>query len=102
MSEMIERVARTIGEAAEKDCPGKFEFEWPFLCCNDANGAFDLRVVARRAIEAMREPTEEMLRRATSESDLAEFEINNAWEDMIDAALSSKTAQSSPAQGKDK
>ena len=53
--DMTERVARAIGAVAVKDGRGKFELDWPHLCCDDANGAIDLLTVARAAIEAMRD-----------------------------------------------
>lgn len=82
---MIEKVGRAIGAAAVADGMGKFEFDWPHLTCDDANGAFDLRIVAKAAIEAMREPTEKMI------DDGACVDGRNSakeiWEYMIDAAL---------------
>lgn len=59
MSEMVERVAQAIGKAAVDDSRGKWTLDWPHLCDEDSNAAVDLRLIARAAIEAMREPTDE-------------------------------------------
>ena len=75
MSEMVERVSRAI-EAAGK----KWANEHPFDYWDEA----PLEVYALAAIEAMREPTQEML-------DVGPYEPYmdaGVWAKMIDAALS--------------
>src|SRR4051812_39343740 len=87
MSEMVERIAQAISAA---------ELEW-----KEANGGDDASVVdcpdevkAYAALEAMREPTEEMVNRGVyrySNGDPndspAPWGIRDAWCAMIDAAL---------------
>ena len=46
--------------------------------------------IARAAIEAMREPTEEMRNRAKGMSGLSTSSRIECWQDMIDAALKNK------------
>lgn len=83
MSEMIERVARAIEEVV--GCP------------DNSNGDF-LKVAARAAIEAMREPTETMSRVAERPGDNAEgspgsiayWQADGIWKNMIDAALATE------------
>ena len=50
MNDVVERVARAIGDALAKG-DGRFEVEWPYIMCNDANAGCDLRDVARSAID---------------------------------------------------
>ena len=76
MSEMVERV----GEALRKECLSIFGSTW-----NNDN-AWRL---ARAAIEAMREPTQEMVD-AVDLGIPTEGQIFNTWREMIDAALNEK------------
>ncbi len=74
MNEMIARVARAI-------CPKNMPQDW-----------LDYVDEARSAIEAMRAPTEEMLRaedRLTScgANRLPEYEARAVWRSMVEAAL---------------
>ena len=66
MNEMIERVGRAI---AKDQC-------WP--------AGTNTELVARAAIEAMRQPTQEMIEAADSEF------FEEIWQQMIDAALVTK------------
>ena len=75
MSEMIERVAHAI----------RVEFTGMFK--EDQAPAYER--LARAAIEALREPTEEML--IASEVDLNDFDVAAVWSVMIDAALKQGT-----------
>ena len=70
MSEMIERVAEAIAAREALMYPSHF----------------DAKALARAAIEAMREPTEEMVS-ASYGPRWAENEIEDKWGRMIDAAL---------------
>lgn len=78
MSEMIERVARAIGE--------KFA---PAVNMNVPYAKVMLDMAARAAIEAMREPTDKMYNAAayilTAQSGVYDPEV--VWKDMIDEAL---------------
>ncbi len=51
------------------------------------DGTFDLTIVARAAIAAMRTPTEAMIEAGTSQSQRGGFEPQGTWGLMIDAAL---------------
>ena len=58
---------------------------------------------ARAAIEAMREPTEEMIEAGAHENGhqvLRSDLVDQVWVDMIDAALLSKGSEQSTGQGK--
>lgn len=72
---MIERVARAIGNMSEAD--------W-----NSAQPAWKDAMImsAVRALHAMREPTEKMIRHGFSRDDLPA----QTWRQMIDAALNEK------------
>ncbi len=70
MSEMVERIARAIHDAAHKG----LDFDWPR----------EMRIAqARAAIEAMRQPTDEMLYSGRWPNDV----MGENWQAMIDAAL---------------
>ena len=69
MSEMIERVAKALRLRADQEPPPHQEA---------------LRNIARIAIEAMRDPTEEQLRAAW---DKVDYNIDDFWRVMIDASL---------------
>jgi hypothetical protein len=75
MSEMAERVARAMHGN---------RYEWPRP--EFAEHREDYREMARRAIAAMREPTEAMLNAANSE-EVGHPWATLAWRAMIDAAL---------------
>lgn len=87
MSDMIERVARAIADEMAGD--------WSHIPERSAGETSreDLRVAARLAIEAMREPTELMLWDGKCSLDPlmpSHFELQDiraCWEAMIDAAL---------------
>lgn len=88
-SEMVERVARAIGG----------EVEWhraPELCSQSQLARRDEhRRLARVAILAMREPTEEMVKSCCDGDDSWNHCIRDddgrvLWREMIDAALSQK------------
>lgn len=95
MSAMVERVARAIYDAA--DASGEYVGTWDRAYVV-LDGAFDLRVLARAALAAMREPTEEMLD-AVSMRDIEgtdahawRMEAADHWRAMIDAALDAAPA----------
>jgi hypothetical protein len=48
--DLIERVARAIGEAALNDDPGRTQLDWPDISYPDANGGLNLLVLAQAAI----------------------------------------------------
>jgi hypothetical protein len=78
MSEMVERVARAIETKLDGFGTGHYL------------GHEDLQVIARAAIEAMREPTQFMLDdEAVWANSLGEDALNT-WRSMIDAALNDK------------
>ena len=85
---MIERVARAICRA---NCTPDMSAE--DIDCQEEN-AWDMWVPeARAAIEAMREPTEEMLYcgdAQISDWDRTHEDVRAAWHAMIDAALKEK------------
>lgn len=74
MSEMIDRVARALKDQAGED-----------------HALPSWAVMARAAIEAMREPTPNMISAGANacrfQSDWPETAVANAWPDMIEAAL---------------
>jgi len=79
MSEMVERVARAIADEMVGD--------WDRIPERSAGEASreDLRVAARLAIEAMRDPTDAML--AACRWHIFEDASKQDWQTMIDAAL---------------
>ena len=79
MSEMIERVAKAIDAAANDAADDYEEYCSPRMAL----------AAARAAIEAMREPTDEMFRDGQEISELKMAE--ETWWAMIDAALNSGT-----------
>ena len=84
---MIERVALAlkakIGEAFDATpIPGS-PAEWGDWSAT--GGMLNLEDVARAAIEAMREPTQEMLRAGWAAAH--DEDAGDCWRDMIDAAL---------------
>jgi len=96
MSEMIERVAEAIakamvaenGELEILDINGK-----NILVVDDYNNrASDCRIIARAAIEAMREPTDAEIDAAyyNEQGDLTHREIKSAWKSVIKATLDDK------------
>ncbi len=76
---MIERVARAINAEAEGPDGRGWNDE-------DLRTKANCRAEARAAIEAMREPTEEMLRSVLLSREIA----GQVWQAMIDAALDEK------------
>ena len=85
MTDMIERVARAV-----KDCEA-----FPLGDMREYLSPKDAITIARAAIAAMREPTDEMLDAATrSEGDgNLETDARNTYCAMIDAALECSTKQ---------
>lgn len=93
---MIERVAKGIwGARIEPGGPGRTLMPWPL--CPEADWC---RATAKAAIEAMREPTLDMVEAGQEQNNLSEFadipnhfeflsrdEMTNAWQAMIDTAL---------------
>lgn len=77
MSEMVERVAQAIYEGPDRDI---YLTPWPELREKDRDHFI---AVARSAIQAMREPTEQMVFAA----DWQERGTYAAWRAMIDAAI---------------
>jgi hypothetical protein len=92
MSEMIERVAKAVREyVAEVEVKSRGEIDV------DVDGMVHSQMIARAAIEAMRDPTEEMKRAGLEEfpSSLAVKETAaEVWYAMIDAALAEPTEKS--------
>jgi hypothetical protein len=97
MNEMIERVARALFDASQKNLVvsrtnellyGKSDVTWEYINSEHvvSSIAEDYRTRARAAIEAMREPTEAMLKSGDS-SRAAAFGCVSTWQEMIDAAL---------------
>ena len=87
MSELIERVAIAIAHAMEADMPKFTQLPWDRMSV-PAKAAHCRR--ARAAIEAMRDPTEEMDMagvNADSFRSLGLLKARRIWGDMIDAAL---------------
>jgi hypothetical protein len=79
-NEMIQRVAAAVKAALDAE-QKRFQYSWPDdFVCPDANPDFDVRI-ARAAIEAMREPTEAMVRRGVLSGDryTAEELISGGW-----------------------
>lgn len=81
MSELVERVAKAIFMSQylveESDWPDRVQF----CCSHDANA---FRDSAKAAIEAMREPTDEMIDAVGSDWG---SHLKDNWETMIDEAL---------------
>ena len=93
--EMVERVAEAIRESIKAQMDGH---PIPGDVAPDSwtasGGTVDCVLIARAAIEAMREPTEAMLRQAVADADEYRFgqhEARHAWLAMIDSALTSHT-----------
>lgn len=85
MNEMVERVARAIYYAGWPEPPTMPRNRWEAL--SDEERAL-CRRMARAAIAAMREPTEEMVDAAGSDlADCENDQIIAAFRAMIDAAL---------------
>lgn len=89
MSNMVEKVARAINDAL---VPRFGAQNWQAI---DENARNSFREQARAAIEAMREPTEEMLQAGTNAVDDGETyscraKAEGAYYDMLSAALSPK------------
>lgn len=86
MTSMIERVARAIMDDDGSPCISKLKFK----LCKEPDGCI-CRSLARSAIEAMREPTEEMVRMgmtALPNSTPGRHQKTGwVWDAMIDAAL---------------
>lgn len=95
MSEMIERVAKAAGDVftAEHDAIVEYMLSEEFAL-KGSSGTTTAMVdamllkIARAAIEAMREPTEDMLEAGGQMIYRREYAID-AWQTMIDAALAS-------------
>lgn len=89
MIEMIERVAKAIYEADDVWCAA---FPWPSMGSMDQSPD-NYRRIARAAVEAMREPTEEMLaagsrsRTASDRFDNGDDTLAPEFTAMIDEAL---------------
>jgi hypothetical protein len=94
-SEMVERVARAI-------CRGVGQVR-PDVILTDEPAWHQYIYAARAAIEAMREPTPEMLRAAqtTHASYLRAATDAEIWQAMIRAALSSPRVSDNSALGED-
>lgn len=92
--EMIERVQRAIVEALRPRGEVRLLSSIDrFRGVYELNGDFDLRAVARAAIEAMRQPTQEMVKAAARhDGKHAEVEAAATWEIMAEAALAEPTA----------
>lgn len=92
MSEIVERVARAMAAAITKQPRSGATFDKTpslMIADDDSNSFWELLPVARAAIEAMREPTQDMTDAAVS-SPIGDDEAdghNEAWRSMIDAAL---------------
>jgi hypothetical protein len=88
MTTMIEQVGLAIMAALKRE--GVF-VQGEMMDCLVDGGLFDMRLVAQRAIEAMREPTREMLEQAGGNLSADRFTgigmARSAWVDMIDEAL---------------
>lgn len=95
MNEMIERVALAlkakIGEAFNAKPIPHSPPEWG--AWSATGGSLNLEELARAAIEAMREPTEEMIEAAyypagePGDQSVSRSEAEETWHAMIDAAL---------------
>lgn len=90
MTEMVERVRMTIADALT-DQDGWMKKSY---------SREDMTEVARAAIEAMREPTESMIDKATDfdwgpgiSGDETDASPNRVWQAMIDAALVTEPAE---------
>jgi len=84
MTDMVERVARACHAAIEATLPARCHQRWEDITLLAREAMF---VRARAAIEAMREPTTEMLW-AYELPNIGPDEIRECWQAMIDAALS--------------
>ena len=83
MNEMIERVARAMDPVCFIDLVADIEgFQYRKLVALQN---------ARVAIEAMREPTDEMVKAAFVTLELLEGSQDDCWKSMIDAALTEAT-----------
>lgn len=84
---MVEKVARAITRCGIIDGDG----EQPWID-NEVNGTWHLAIdTALAAIEAMREPTPEMVAEVENASRIgAIWTAQSAWQAMIDAALEEK------------
>lgn len=80
---MVERVARAMADRSKARVAGLH-----LLNAIPMDGEEDFMKMARAAIEAMREPTEAMVK-AGSSMYCNEYEAPDIWEDMIDAAITS-------------
>lgn len=78
MSEMIERVARTI-EAVLRNPP---------VLSQDMYGRVSSDWIACEVIRAMREPSEAAVQEAAHDYQIGEQLVRHVWRVMIDAALS--------------
>lgn len=104
--DMVEKVARAIHAALEKERSGGVFVGDFYQNCTRLDGEFDLVDLARAAIEAMREPTREMVAAAwydfkdspsgalveessvgRSPNDLKLDTAYEVWQAMIDAAV---------------
>lgn len=87
--DMVERVARAM-DAAEDKYWAAFPVDYPMT-----DESVPMEVLARAAIEAMREPTEEMLLGGFEADTESGFGARSVWAAMIDAALTSSSPASS-------
>lgn len=84
VSKMVERVAMAMTSLA---VAGGYKTRWEVM---DDEGREAARALARAAIDAMREPTDEMVNAAYSGSDFqaaSESDIRSGWRSMINEAL---------------
>lgn len=85
MSEMIERVAKAIWDNSEKWVMNLGK-QWEDVPDYDLQKKA-IRVQARAAIEAMREPTAEMVDEGYCEAGGTDVQTDEVWRHMINAAL---------------
>ena len=92
MAEMVERVARAIYEASTLVMGDDAPDDWADIGPDHDKARAEWAKLARAAIEAMREPTNEMTVvgwkfAETRDAILGNGEIDALWRAMIDAAL---------------
>jgi hypothetical protein len=93
MNDMVERVARAMAAAIVSQVRSGATFEETpnlHICDEDSNSFWELIPVARAAIEAMREPTDDTLKAAAlvwDEDWCTETNALNMWNKMIESAL---------------
>lgn len=89
MSEMVERVAKAIFDILNKEnTSGEYIGDYRFHGKETTlDGSFDLNIAAKAAIEAMREPTDEMVIQGMLGIVVAPDNSKTIYQAMIDAAL---------------